>query len=400
MREMLVVSPGVLPLPPVLGGAVENLIYRLHPYLKNTYSLHYISIAAPAGAAGRPYSMEGAHFHYVRSIDPLEDFSLANDFELSESEKWPQYRDFCVDVARSHRFALVHIHNEASLVVPLRKAAADARIVLHINDEFLSRMGPDELDGLARGADLIVSCSRFIDDAIGRSFREAGVASPRRCVLHNFIDTRVFDPLALERSRLDQLAASLGLTGSRVVLFVGRLVEPKGPHLALRAARLARAVVPDLKLLFVGAPWYSRNNRSRFVDELRAEARGRGDSVVFTGYVDQQQLPYYYGLADVLVVPSIWDDPSPLVAYEGQAMGVPVIGSGRGGIPEIVEHGQTGFCIDAFNTPLFARKLELLCSDPESRAVFGRRGRERVLARFDVRTAAARLLGHYADLLG
>jgi spore coat protein SA len=261
-------------------------------------------------------------------------------------------------------------------------------------------MAPGELAQVARGTDVILSCSRYIQDQVGRSFAEAGVGPPERRVFYNFVDTTAFDPAAIDPARLDALRARLGLTEGRVVLFVGRMIEPKGPHLALRAFRLARDSVPDALMLFVGAPWYSRENRSRFVDSMRAEARDIEGSIRFTGYVDHRELPYYYALAGVAVVPSIWGDPSPLVAYEAQAMGVAVVGSDRGGIPEILEHGETGFCLDAFDTRLFARRIVRFLGEPGYAEKFGLLGRRRALERFDLRAAADRLRRVYEEWLG
>ena len=61
-----------------------------------------------------------------------------------------------------------------------------------------------------------------------------------------------------------------------------------------------------------------------------------GDRVRFTGYVRHDAIPDYLRLADVAVIPSIWDDPFPTTVLEGMAAALPIITTPRGGIPEMV----------------------------------------------------------------
>lgn len=397
MKRVLVITPGVLPVPPYLGGAVENLVYNLHHCLRQEYEFSYVSVRPPQCAANGAYEMPGARFVYVDSINPLEDFSVANDFELSESSKTRDYEDHCRRVLQEERFDIIHIHNEAFLVQLARSHTADARIVLHVNDEMVTRMTREQLVGLRDSVDEIVACSGYIQQAITNAYQDAGVAAPRLRVIYNGVRTDVYDPDALDPRRLDDLRAALQLPAGKVVLFVGRMIEQKGPHLALRAVRRVADDLRDVTLLFVGAPWYSWVNQSPFVAYLKAEAADLITRLRFTGYVDQKEIPYYYGLADVTVCPSIWDDPSPFVAYEAQAMGRPVVASQRGGLPEIVAHGETGYNIDVYNTALFAKRIKDLLVNGDLRGEFGRKGRRRVRERFEMSLIAEQVRDVYEN---
>ena len=65
-------------------------------------------------------------------------------------------------------------------------------------------------------------------------------------------------------------------------------------------------------------------------------AGGMKDRIIFTGFIPYSDMPNYLQLADVAVIPSVWDDPFPTTVLEAQAMGLPIITTRRGGIPEEV----------------------------------------------------------------
>jgi glycosyltransferase involved in cell wall biosynthesis len=75
-----------------------------------------------------------------------------------------------------------------------------------------------------------------------------------------------------------------------------------------------------------------------FHSKLYRLASNLGERVVFTGYIKQQELPYVYNLANVAVLPSMWDEPAGLTNIEAIACGTTVITTKSGGIPEYVEN--------------------------------------------------------------
>jgi len=405
MKRVLVISPGVLPLPPAMGGAVENLISRLHPSASRYCEMEYISVALPSEHLQpehlqRDRRLEGARIHYIDSINPLTDYSFDNQFELYDSRGWPAYIDFCARVAADRRPDIVHVHNEAHLLPELRRSAPHAKLLLHINDEVLTRMHVDELYEVATSCDRILACSKHISREIRRAFAAAGITSPPVEIFYNFVDLTEYDAESVSRAQaVSLLCDRLNLGGGPVVMFVGRMIEQKGPHLLLRAFLRVASSYPEAVLVFVGSPWYSRTNQSQFVTAMREEAAPLADRIRFTGYVDHSDMPRYYDAADIVSVPSIWDDPSPFVAYEAQAMGKPVIASTRGGIPEIVADRVTGRCIDVFNTSLFSDVLAQWIANPREAREIGKRGRRRMAERFELSGAAAQLRRVYDQLL-
>jgi len=139
--------------------------------------------------------------------------------------------------------------------------------------------------------------------------------------------------------------------------FVGTPIWHKGLHVLLEAAR--RLPVEGFELKVFGDPGVAPD----YVRALRSRAEGL--PVRFLGGFDNEGKPEVYAQIDVLVVPSLWLENSPLVIHEAFAAGVPVVASRIGGIPELVVHGRSGLLYEPFSVEELAVALRGLIAEPE-----------------------------------
>ncbi len=138
----------------------------------------------------------------------------------------------------------------------------------------------------------------------------------------------------------------LGISGEKIILFVGRVDPLKGINRLIQSLPLLRN--PDRsKLVIIGGDSGSRAE----VEKLQklAEDLGISDHVTFQGTVKQEVLPYYYSAADVCVVPSYYESFG-LVPLESLACGTPVIATDVGDLKHIIRPFETGLIIPD-NTP-------------------------------------------------
>ena len=92
---------------------------------------------------------------------------------------------------------------------------------------------------------------------------------------------------------------------------------------------------PHIKLLIIGSSFYANASLDDdFSIELKEKAQHINNRIVFTGYVPYEQIPQYLKLADVAAIPSLLNDAFPTTVLEAQAMGLPIITTNFGGIPE------------------------------------------------------------------
>lgn len=162
----------------------------------------------------------------------------------------------------------------------------------------------------------VVGCSRFVLD---RHVRNGYFVNATHHVVHNG------DPTGVAPRSPGRAESALLQVG-----FLGRLAPPKGIESMLDALTGSASRPFELLVAGTGDGAYEAMLKSRY------EPRG----VRFVGRVDPS--PFLAGL-DVLVVPSLWNEPCPLVLGEALTAGVPIVASTVGGIPEVVEHERSGF---------------------------------------------------------
>lgn len=172
-----------------------------------------------------------------------------------------------------------------------------------------------------------------------------------------------------------------------VILFVGRHVERKGIPVLIEAMSRLRH---DAQLVICG-----HGDQTPALKALAA-ASPASDRIVFPGRVDAQELSRLYARCTVFCLPSIVDsrgDTEGLgtVPLEAYAHGRPVVCSSVGGIPDVVDDGETGFLVPPSDPDALAAALDRLLADPALAARMGEAGRALVRGRFSWPELARRI---------
>ena len=145
-------------------------------------------------------------------------------------------------------------------------------------------------------------------------------------VIYNKIDKKRFN----RKVKGSSIIKKCNLKNNKVLLYVGRIAPHKGIHLLLKSFNIIKKQVSNAKLLIVGKPTF--NN---YFKELKAMAN---NDVIFTGFVDDNELPHYYAACDAYVTASLWEGFN-LPAVEAQACGKKVVAFAIGSHPEITKNG-------------------------------------------------------------
>jgi len=171
-------------------------------------------------------------------------------------------------------------------------------------------------------------------------------ANPNKIkVLHNGVDLHRFKPLPRVR---EEMRKKLGLSkDAQVVLTVRRLVYKNGVDTLIDAANLAVKKKQNLVFIIAGKGPDMVSVQSQIVQ------LGLEKNIKLTGFVADQDLPLYYNVADLFVLPSKSGEGLPLVALEAMACGLPVIATNVGGINEIMVKGF-GKLVPANNPQMLA----------------------------------------------
>ncbi len=141
--------------------------------------------------------------------------------------------------------------------------------------------------------------------------------------------------------------------------FVGSLMVSKGPAVLLEAFRGLPPESAMLELYGAFVPYHGDSSYRQILDSLLDQP-----GVSSHGPTSPQAIPEILARLDVLVVPSIWEENSPIVIREGFLAGLPIVGSRVGGIPELVEHGRNGLLVPPGDARALRAALLRLIEEP------------------------------------
>jgi len=268
------------------------------------------------------------------------------------------YRDVGFDLLRVHSLRYIG----PSALWARRRWALDVPIVSHHHHLDPSPLNRVVEKRVVEGSDRVVVGSEFARRQLAA---ELGSRTDHVSVVHYGVDS-AFTPRPPRADLLDRY----GLRGRPVVLYFGGLKPRKNLFFLLGLWKAVAAERPDARLLVAGGGPLLRSLKEH------AERLGLQGRVAFTGYVPEAEKAEHFNLADVFLFPSAMEGFGLTVA-EAMASGLPVVGSDRGSIPELVADGEGGFVCSPSEPARFVERLLLLLGDREIRGKLGAASRER-----------------------
>ncbi|HTB50913.1 MAG TPA: glycosyltransferase family 4 protein [Solirubrobacteraceae bacterium] len=239
---------------------------------------------------------------------------------------------------------------------------------------------------MAHRADSVITCSHYMR---GHAADIYDIDERRITVIPNGIDPSDLRPV----DDLNALRLQFAQPEEKLVLLVGRLVYEKGFQLALDALPEVIAKVPGVRFLVAGSGTHE--------SELKAQAErlGLSEHGVFLGWIGDDALHSLYRIADLCVVPSLYE-PFGLVALEAMASGCPCIVADTGGLREVVPAGErVGLRFNGGDPEHLGVMIERLLVDEQLRDRLVTEASEHVLS-FDWSDVAQRTGGVYREVAG
>ncbi|MFW5943604.1 MAG: glycosyltransferase family 4 protein, partial [Chloroflexota bacterium] len=185
--------------------------------------------------------------------------------------------------------------------------------------------------------------------------------------------------------------------GQLKLLYAGQLAQHKGVHTAIEAvAKLVHGQgVRDVHLNVVGAghPVYERS-LARLVKRKQLDS-----FVTLKGRVDKEQMPDVLAQADVLLFPSIYEEPFARMTQEAMLAGLVVVGTTTGGTKEILDEGYNGLTFPAGDAEQLARQVSRLVYNPEFCRRLSTNARRTVLDNYTLDTMVARIEAYLQQIM-
>ena len=304
------------------------------------------------------------------------------------------------------KYDVVHIHNFPQAVPIIRAFNPHIKIVLEMHCEWLTQLNRKMIESQLKKTDLIVGVSDYITDKIRRSFPKLAY----RCkTLLNGVDIDFFAN--------DNRYHDSGKENEKQLLLVGRVSPEKGIHVLLDAFQIVFKHYPRVHLTIVGeqeslpltfliglsedaltrklARFQDVNYMSYITSKLSSDLASH---VTFTGSIPHRLLTDYYRTADVVVLPSVCNEPCALPLFEAMAASVPVVASRGGGTPEVIVDGKTGLLVERGDASALAEAVQSLISNESLSKSIGEAGRKRTIELFSWNQTVQNLCGLYENM--
>src|SRR3569833_1933333 len=312
------------------------------------------------------------------------------------------YRKYYLEIAaalRRHPVDIVHFPTQLQFARNFRAAVPNARIVMHMHQDELAHLDEIYLRHNLPDIDSIVTVSDHVTEGARRRLPDL---ADRIHTIGNGVDIKRFRPLS-DRHQSRRPCR---------LLFVGRISPDKGVHVLMKAFDAVARERPDLELTLIGKPgmmpmdvlgvllkedaalealrdFYGRSTfawltkevlgqRSSYLGHVkRLLSRQTATRAHFRGTVSLPELQSLYQQADLLVLPSIWQESYGLPVAEAMACGVPVLATRSGGVPELVEDGVSGRLVPRFDVDALIHELRSMLADAQSLWAMGQAARIR-----------------------
>lgn len=238
---------------------------------------------------------------------------------------------------------------------------------------------------MAEMSDMIIAVS---EDTRKYAIEYYGIDKEKIRVIPNFVDVSHFSEVKGEKAH-NHFA---DLLGDPTILFVGRLVPRKGVKYLLFAVSELAKEFPEIKLIIIGSGGLRRGlvNMCHDLNIMR--------HVHFTEFLPEEQLPEAYQIADIFVLPSLYEGFGiPIV--EAMASGTPVIATNVGGIPEILANSGAGIVIPPGDARALTKALRLLAENPSVRRKMGERGLRIAREKYDWKKRIGDVIQLYKEVI-
>ena len=376
----MVTSP-IHSIPPNKGAAVEWWMYQVCKRLTQ-YEPHIISICEENEPELEEQS--GVTIHRIRfgriykrmfqKITRLDPLSYA---------------------VRAHRIIselgadIVHVHNAPPLFLKLNALGKSntEQYVLHMHNE---KQFPKVNDSVQ-----LFVVSKYLENFYRQILPKAHIQ-----VIPNGVDINVMQPKWNVKSAPNYKDLSTRIPReNKVILYAGRISPEKGVLRLVKAFAELRKQRQDVFLLLAGEFAKRKNNdRTIYGDLVRSECENMHNCCEMLGTVPPGEMQNIYHYADLVVVPSEFEEPFGMVAIEAMAAGVPVMAAKKGGLVEFIEDGKTGIFIRRLDDPVdFAKQLSEVFEDKQLLMEISQNARRQVVGSYVWDVVAIRTELAYAE---
>lgn len=329
MSEIVIVTPGELPVPSEKGGAVETLI--THLISENDKSDHHLfHIISPKHSKSNIINKKynNCSFHYVKTESIIFQVKKIFRFFIKHYLKLNVGNAFVSEVnkiLKRIQYEILVIENRPDFILYI-KNKENIKNVLHLHNNYLGFNNDNQKSHeLLEKYDQVIVVSRYLKEQMAWYENRNKIY-----ILNNAIDIDKYMTSSNHFSN-DILNRYSIPINKKIVLFAGRIRESKG---VIELAKAFSIINSDIVLVFAGGSSFSSAVDKNIKKKIKKIAGDKISNIFFTGHLNEDELIKLYHVSDVLVIPSIANEAAGLVALEGSATRLNIVSSDSGGLPE------------------------------------------------------------------
>ena len=344
-KKILFISAGLFPIPASKGGAVEELI---DTFTENNAKEDRYDVSVVSCAYGGPEIKKktgGVKYYYFRTpfyisladkVYYLYVDKILKDWRSMFRQYYFRSRHYIKRITKKldlKEYDVIVVENNMSLLEMLAEAMGedfDRRCMYHMHSDLVDN--EEMIPYLAR-CRKILAVSDYVKDHLYDTvpeFRDTEIVKVTNGIrIQQYTEEK-------RRELRRQMRSRYGIGEDETVyLFSGRVSPEKGVLEMTRAfADAQKEFRNKSRLVIVGSASSGSDKETYYYREVREAASRCPDSIIMTGYVKHADITSYHVMSDAQVVPSLMNDPAPLTVLEGMSMGIFLLLSRVGGIPE------------------------------------------------------------------
>lgn len=376
--SLIIIAPSNLPIPSVRGGAIETGIQQIidENELEHKTDIIVYSYYEPyAKEVSKKYKY--TKFVYYKSnifaklyknIARMCNYMLKSVKAKRRFNIHSRYLKYIIKDLKNCNLTnkdVILIKNAVNYVIPIYNNLP-AKIFLQLHNDFFNK-DTYKASKIAQCCEGLIANSEYIKKCILTIDK---IEDKKVMINKNCLDNNDFEDISAKDVEKKAIEYGIDLR-KKNILFSGRIVPQKGiKELIYSAQDISKDI--DWNLNIIGSKSFGKNTTDKFKKELYNIADKNKDRIKFLGYVKHSDVKFLNKVADVVVIPSIWEEPAGRVALEAQVVGTPIIISNSGGLGEytndkasiVIERGEN-FIKD------LTKMLEKILLDDDLRKAMG-----------------------------
>ena len=335
--KIAIITTGYKPVPDISGGAVEHLITQIILENERNPQFYFELYTIPHKQLNL-YNFNYTHINLVKNW--RKNFfkrSISFVFNHLSAKLHSNWRmnfmanEICKRLPTD--ISAILMENDMDILRAFKRHEKSFPIIYHMHNDFDTFNEKQKttvaMKWTVKNVSEIWAVSDYVKNHILSNFPNANVQ-----VLKNCIDRKRFSGFAISDKEKHNFRNRYGISNNDfVILYSGRIIKQKGVLEIIHATSLLPNDIP-YKLLIAGD---LKSASKSYVHKLKNFAQALGKKVIFAGYISQYEIQTAYSIANLVAIPSQWNEAFCLSALEAITNGKVCIASSAGGLPEVLD---------------------------------------------------------------